>query len=129
MSRPGDSVDLADLAPATIVANNDDGIASRVPYGVDFVTVASAANGANDWIILPPGEPGMVIRGWSVPAHEMRTVASSNIKINNVDSDGTQEAAIPATSLWEVTYISDTTGWVLRAWTELGAVITAIVPD
>ena len=81
-------------------------------------------------MILPTGvKPGHTITGYSVVAHEMRTEAASGILINNVDSDGTQEAAIPSTTLWTVVYINATTGWILRAWTELAAPITAIVPD
>jgi len=124
---PGDAVSPSE---ATIVANNDSGYASVVPNSATFVTVSAFTTDANDWIVLPSGvKPGHRIHGWSVPAHEMRTVASSDIKINNVDSDATQEAAIPATSLWTLTYISDTVGWILEVTSELGATVTAVVPD
>jgi hypothetical protein len=93
-----------------------------------FVRVTAFTVDANDWINLPPGKAGMSIWGWSVPAHEIRTPASSGETINGVDSDGTQEAAIPATTLWNVFCVTDG-AWILRAWTELGAPITAIVPD
>ena len=65
--------------------------------------------------------------GYSVVAHEIRTEASSNIKINDVDSDGSQEAAITATWNWRATYMGST-GWVLYAWTKLAATTTAIIP-
>lgn len=127
MSQPGEYVQPSAV---TIVANNDSGYGSRVPASAGFVTVSAVTNDANDWIVLPVAvQPGHVVEGWTVAAHEMRTEASSGIKINNVDSDGTQEAAIPATTLWKCTYISSTVGWILEAKTELGAVVTAIVPD
>ncbi len=72
---------------------------------------------------------GHSITGWSVVAHEIRTEAASAIEINSEDCDGTKEAAIPATTLWRATYINSTIGWILNAWDELAAPITAIVPD
>lgn len=127
MSQPGEYVQPSAV---TIVANNDSGYGSRVPASASFVTVSAVTNDANDWIVLPVAvQPGHVIRGWTVAAHEMRTEASSGIEINSEDCDGTKEAAIPATTLWKVTYINATIGWILEATTELGAVVTAIVPD
>lgn len=115
---------------ATLTAAADNSAKSRVPLSASHVTVAAVATDANDWIVLPTGvSPGHTITGWSVVAHEMRTAASSGIEINSEDCDGTKEAAIPATTLWEVVYINSTIGWILRAWDELAAPITAIVPD
>lgn len=128
MSRPGDAVEGS--GTATIVAAADSSYKSRVPISASFVQVTAVTNDANDWIVLPTGVGvGHRVRGWSVVAHEIRTQASSNIKINDVDSDGSQEAAIPATTLWEATYVSVAQGWVLVAWSELAAAVTAIVPD
>ena len=130
MSGPGSSPEAGlPAASVTIVGAADSSVKSRIPTTATRVYVSANTNDTNDWIVLPPGVPGKTITGYSVVAHEMRTEASSNVKINNVDSDGTQEAAIPATTLWTVDYVNDTTGWILRAWTELAAPITAIVPD
>lgn len=129
---PGAALDTphTPITYETLTAAADNGTGSTVSANAVFVYVAAVATDANDWITLPAGPPiGTVIRGWSLIAHELRTLASSNVKINDVDSDGTQEAAIPATTLWEATYVSTAQGWILRAWTELGAVITAIIPD
>lgn len=127
MSGPGGHVDGE---YAVITANDDDGYASRVPLAASFVTVAGVTNNGDDWIVLPTGvKPGHTVRGWSVAAHEMRTEGDSDIEINSENCDGTKEAAIPATTLWEVTFINDTIGWILTAADELGAVVTAIVPD
>lgn len=114
----------------TIVGAADSSAKSRIPVTAKHVTVASNTNDTNDWIVLPTGvQPGHSITGWSTVAHEMRTEASSAIEINSEDCDGTKEAAIPATTLWRVTYVNATIGWILNAWDELAAPITAIVPD
>ena len=127
MPNPGSFVETIE---ASIVGAADSSAKSRVPMSASFVTVTANTNDTNDWIVLPTGiKTGHMIMGWSTPAHEIRTEASSNIKINNIDSDGTQEAAIPATTLWRVTYINSTIGWILNAWDEVAAPITAIIPD
>jgi len=114
----------------TIVGAADSSAKSRVPVSASHVTVSANTNDTNDWIVLPTGvRSGHSITGWSVVAHEIRTEASSGLKINDVDGDGTQEAAIPATTLWRAVYINATIGWILTAADELAAVITAIVPD
>lgn len=127
MPNPGSFVESV---AASIVAAADSSAKSRVPMNATFVSVTAVTNDANDWIVLPTGvSTGHTIMGWTTAAHEIRTEASSNIKINNIDSDGTQEAAIPATTLWRVIYINSTIGWILNAWDEVAAPITAIIPD
>jgi hypothetical protein len=112
----------------TLTARATGATDSVVPDTDCKVIVAAFATDANDWIVLPTPTPGREIRGYSAVAHEIRTVASSNVKINNVDGDGTQEAAIPATTFWVANCTSATT-WILRAWNNLAAPITAIIPD
>ena len=127
MGSPGTFIDGGAV---TIVAAADSSIKSRLPIQATFVTVSAVVTNADDWVILPTGvKTGHVIHGWSAIAHEMRTEASSGIEINSEDGDGTKEAAIPATTLWRATYIDATIGWILNAWDELAAPITAIVPD
>lgn len=129
MSGPGSYVDSANSV-VNLVGAADSSAKSRVPAFASHVTVTANTNDTNDWIVLPTGvKPGHTITGWSTVAHEMRTEASSAIEINSEDCDGTKEAAIPATTLWRVTYINSTIGWILNAWDELAAPITAIVPD
>jgi hypothetical protein len=59
---------------------------------------------------------------------ELRVAASqaTTVYLNNVTTN--VEATIPANTVFEVTCV-DATHWVLKAWTMLGAVITAIIPD
>jgi len=126
---PGEQVDSFN-GGASLVAAADSSRKSRVPLGACYVQVTAVTNDANDWIVLPTGVmPGHTIMGWSAVAHEIRTEASSAIEINSEDCDGTKEAAIPATTLWRLIYVNSTIGWILNAWDELAAPITAIVPD
>lgn len=98
-----------------------------IPAGTQHVTVTSAS--ASNIVTLPAAVIGTVIHGYvGANGCEMRTPASSNATINDVDSDGTNQAAIPATTLFRAHCVS-ATGWILLAWDELGAPITAIVPD
>lgn len=96
----------------------------------DETTFATITSGnAAHIVTLPTAKVGKVVRGYvGANGCELRTTASSGITINNVDSDGTNEAAIPATTLIKLTCVSST-AWILEATTELGAVVTAIVPD
>lgn len=125
---PGDPV--GGVAESVVLVGAADSSAkSRIPPTATHVRVQSNTNDTNDWIVLPTGvSEGYTVSGYSVVAHEIRTEASSNIKINDVDSDGSQEAAITATWNWEARYMGST-GWVLKAWTKLAAPTTAIIPD
>jgi len=110
-----------------VTATADGLTTGLIPTNASFVSVTSG--NADHIITLPVGEVGNVIKGWvGANGCELRTLASSNDTINAVDADGTQEAAIPATTLFEVTCVAAET-WVLTAADELGAVITAIIPD
>jgi hypothetical protein len=114
---------------AVLVGAADGRVSSRIPVTAKHVRVQSNTNDTNDWIVLPTGVlEGHRVTGYSVVAHEIRTEAGSNIKINDVDSDGTAEAAITATWNWEASFMGST-GWVLKAWTRLAAPTTAIIPD
>lgn len=125
---PGEFVDGINGA-AIVVAAADSSAKSRIPLSACFVQVSAVTTDANDWIVLPTGVlPGHTIVGYSAVGHEIRTEASSNIKINDVDADGSAEAAITATWNWRAIYMGST-GWVLYAWTKLAAPTTAIIPD
>lgn len=127
-SGPGDLVDGGSES-FTLVGAADSSAKSVVPISARHVIVASNTNDTDDWIVLPDGVvAGHTVNGYSVVAHEIRTVAASGVKINDVDSDGTQEAAITATWNWQAIYMGST-GWVLKAWTKLAAPTTAIIPD
>jgi hypothetical protein len=112
---------------ASVTATSDGLTTGLIPSSADFCAVTSA--NANNIITLPVPVVGKVIRGYvGANGCEMRTVAASGVLINEVDSDGTNEAAIPATTYFIVSCVS-ATQWILVAETELGARIAAIVPD
>lgn len=104
-----------------------------VPATAKVVEVGTVVNDANDWIVLPPiadvplGHT-IVILCNAGGNFEMRTPASSNTKINDVDSDGSQEYLCTDTDIIYVTKRT-TTGWAAWSQTKLGAVRTAVVPD
>lgn len=96
-----------------------------------FVEITSA--NADHIAELPPATAstrGREILIWVVASTncELRTPASSNATINNVDSDGTQEALLTHSRFYKVTQHLDN-GWLLEGLTALGAVATAVVPD
>ncbi len=108
------------------------GLTTGALTGTDqFVTVTSA--GATDVICLPLDANcpvGTAIRGWvGANGFELRSNATDTTQtINNVTAGTTNEAAIPATTLFRVEKVASLT-WVLTATDEVGAVITAIIPD
>ena len=55
----------------------------------------------------------------------VQAAQSSSVYLNNLTTS--KKAAIPANSTFEATCV-DATHWILKAWTNLGAEITAIVP-
>ena len=95
-----------------------------------FVTVTSAS--ADNIISLPKAANlpiGTKIRGMvGANGFELRVHPddATTVKINNVTTN--VEAAIPADTSFEVELIS-ATEWILTAVTNLGAVVTAIIPD
>ena len=95
--------------------------------GTEWVEIESA--NAAYIVTLPDAEPKKIIRGYiGANGCEVRTPALSGETINGVDSDGSNQAALPATTYFEFHGVSKT-AWLLFAWDELGAVISAIVPD
>jgi hypothetical protein len=108
------------------------GLTTGLLSGADqFVTVTSAS--ANNCICLPSDALcpiGTVIRGWvGANGFELRSLAADTTQtINGVTAGVTNEAAIPATTKFKVEKVASLT-WLLTAVDELGAVITAIVPD
>lgn len=124
-----ETVELTEqLTTATATA---DGLTTGLLSGSNqFVTVTSSS--ANNIICLPSDSDapiGTVIRGWvGANGFELRPIAAeaATAKINNITTS--VEAAIPATTLFKVEKVASLT-WILTATDELGAVITAIIPD
>lgn len=114
-----------------ITATTDGLTTGLIPHGATWVDVTAGAD-ANSIITLPviaAADVGMEICGYiGATGCEMRTPAASGDTINGVDSDGTNEAAIPATTLFRVRLVADNT-WILEAVDEGGDDIAGITPD
>jgi hypothetical protein len=126
----------ADDMPSTLgvraVVPTADGLTTGLILGTDRFVEATSAD-ANHILTLPAATAatrGRTILIWVVPSTncELRTPAASGHTINNVDGDGTQEALLTHTQLY-ICRQHLATGWLLQAFTALGAVATAIVPD
>lgn len=119
--------------PKQVIPNNAQGAGNTITAGVRVVKLLANANDVNDFTVLP--SLGSVPEGHTITIlagtanSELRTPASSNEKINNVDSDGTQEALLTAGNVYTVTKLIGTAGWMLEGRTAIGAYQTAIVPD
>lgn len=116
-----------DATPATVGQN-------AIPAGVKVAQVGTVTNNANDWVTLPslstvPNGHEIIILCSAGGNFELRTPASSDEKINNVDSDGTQEYLCTDTDIVRVVKVSNTQGWVAQSIDYLGAVRTAVIPD
>lgn len=111
-----------------------DGVGTKILPGIVNVLVDTNTTDVNDWITLPavasvPIGHTITVVG-NTAGCEVRTPATSNEKINNVDSDGTQEYILAATTpIHKFTKIDNTQGWMGQGFTRLGAVVTAVVPD
>ncbi len=107
------------------------GLTTGLLSGTDqFVTVTSAS--ADNCICLPSDALcpiGTVIRGWvGANGFQLRSLAADTTQtINGVTAGTTNEAAIPATTLFRVEKVASLT-WILTAVDELGATVTAIIP-
>lgn len=109
-----------------------DGLTTGLIYANDRFVQATSAD-ANNILTLPTASAatrGREILIWVVPSTncELRTPAGSGQTINGVDGDGTQEALLTHSQLY-IARQHLATGWLLQAFTALGAVATAIIPD
>jgi len=116
-----------DATPVTIGINS-------IPAGAKVAVVSAVTNNANDWITLPavaevPNGHEIIILCSAGGNFELRTPASSDTKINDVDSDGTQEYLCTDKDIVRVVKVSNTQGWIAQSLDYLGAVRTAVVPD
>lgn len=134
MAQPNGLNPNFDGLTLSVVKLNPDAVSgAKIPAGARSVEVGTVVNDANDWIVLPPiadvplGHE-IIIQCNAGGNFEMRTPASSNTKINDVDSDGSQEYLCTDTDTIKV-WKRTTTGWSAVSFTKLGAVRTAVVPD
>lgn len=119
--------------PVTLTAAAANSATNSIPPSVRVANVTGVVTDANDWITLPdiadvPIGHQIVVLANAGANFEMRTPASSNTKINDIDSDGSQEYLVTDTHIVYITKRT-TTGWAAWSQTKLGAVVTAVIPD
>lgn len=122
------------LGCQTVTADDSESSLNAVEVGRTSVLVSGVTNDANDFVVLPaiasvPVGHTIRIVANATSNFELRTPAASGTKINDVDSDGTQEYLVTDTHTVVVTSRGATAGWVAQSLTKLGAVVTAVVPD
>ena len=90
------------------------------------------SSGATQQVSLPASSAALVGKQFTIwvatNGFELITPAASDATINDVDSDGSNQADIGADTLSRVTLV-DTGKWVLENLSKLGALNTAIIPD
>lgn len=139
-SKPGNddtnaSIEASDLRRQdAITADDSESALNTILPGTFRVTVGGVTNDANDFIVLPsledvPNGHEITIIAQAGSNFEMRTPASSAEEINSEDCDGTKEYLVTDTHITKVIKINDTIGWMAHAYTAIGAVVTAVVPD
>lgn len=133
MSSSEPAFDRLRFNPQEIVADDAEGI-QLIQQDRVVVEVTGVTNDANDFVTLP--SLARVANGHQIRIlcnaganFELRTPASSNEKINTLDSDGTKEALCTDTDTVVCTKVSATDGWTCTSFTALGGVRTAVVPD
>lgn len=109
------------------------GSANIIAPGITSVAVGANVNATTDFLTLPSlasvpvGHTITIVS--NAAGHNVRTPATSNEKINNQDSDGTKQYAVPAGSqIHRFTKIDNTIGWMGQGFTAIGAVVAAVVP-
>lgn len=128
----GGAVTPGHLAVGEAVTATADGTGTGLMSGDSaFITVTSGA--ATDQATLPDGTEvafiGKTYRIWvDANGFELITPATSGATINGVDSDGTNQLDVPATTLLECTLVASNT-WIVRGFDEAGAELATLVPD
>lgn len=126
--------DGVEYVPFSVLADDAQGSINSIPPLTKVVKVAGVVNNANDFIVLPslsscPDGHQITILCSAGANFEVRTPASSTEEINSENCDGTKEYLATDTQILYMTKINNTIGWMGNAYTAIGAVATAVVPD
>lgn len=127
-------LDGVEFAPVQLVADDSQSNLNSIPPLAKSVVVTGDTNDANDFIVLPslascPNGHEITILCSAGGNFELRTPAASAEEINSEDCDGTKEYLCTDTEVLKVVKINDTIGWMAHAYSAIGAVVTAVVPD
>lgn len=127
-------LDGVDFTPVSVIAAAAQGTGNSIPPLAKVVKVVGVATNADDFIVLPslascPDGHQITILCSAASNFEVRTPATSAEEINSEDCDGTKEYLATDTQILYMTKINNTIGWMGNAYTAIGAVATAVVPD
>lgn len=119
-------------APRAVVPTTD-GLTTGLILDTDSFVEATSA-GANNILCLPKATAaarGRRVLIWVVPSTncELQTFRGSSDTINNVNCGGGAVEALLTHTQFYVATQHLATGWLLQAFTALGAVATPIIPD
>lgn len=128
------TMDGVDYTAKQLIADDSDSNVNSIPPLTKSVKVEGVTNDANDYIVLPslnscPDGHEITILCSAGSNFELRTPASSAEEINSEDCDGTKELLVTDTQILKVIKINDTIGWMAHAYTALGAIAAAVVPN
>jgi len=117
-----------------MIADATETTTNQVRPGVAVAYVDAVTTDANDFVVLPaltsvPFGFVVTVIAQASSNFEVRTPASSNEKINGEDSDGTKEYLVGNNTVHRFTKVDNTIGWMGQGFTNLGAVVAAVVPD
>lgn len=118
----------------SVTANTTSQAASLITAGAINVDCIGVTGAATDFIVLPalanvPNGHTITILCNASSAFELRTPASSSEEINSENCDGTKEYACTDTEVVKVIKVNATIGWMAHAFSQIGAVVAAVVPD
>jgi len=124
-------------SPAHLVkpsATSADTRSRTIGRSVKQVSVLAVTNDAGDFITLPhlvsvPEGHRITILCNAGGNFELRTPAGTVEEINSEDCGTANEYLCTDTQIVYVTKISNTIGWEANAYSAIGAVVTAVVPD
>lgn len=118
------------VTATTAAATSNGGPGSGwIPHDSDFVVVTSSSSAKFAILSDKIGIGTTILLVNYANGFKLGTPAASSLTINNVDtSGGTASAAIPASTMQEITRTS-ATAFIMRSNTALGAVGTPIVPS
>lgn len=118
-------------SPSEALTATADGLTTGLMTGTAEHVAVTSANAAHA-ITLPASSSALIGRTFKIwvgsNGFELLTPASSNATINGTDSDGTNQADIPANSFSRVTLVAANI-WILENIGANGAVASAITPD
>ena len=126
------------ISPAQVITatgTTADTRSRMVGRSVRKVDVIGTVNGVTDFITLPslrtvPNGAVITILCNAGSDFEMRTPAGSAEEINSIDcGDGAQEYLMTDTELVTVRKVNNTIGWEAHGYSQIGAAVTAVVPD